>query len=118
MLPASARCRASPNRPPFGIGTNYPDYVINPGHTVTAMLAAHRYRLKTGKASASSSATRIGRKRPRDGCGGAARERHEPTRTGNRHPAYSPHGASRCADDPGSVELAGPLGGGGLPRRR
>ena len=38
-----------PNRPPIGVGTNYPDYVINPGHTVTAILAALRYRNRTGK---------------------------------------------------------------------
>ena len=31
-----------PNRPPMGIGTNYPDYVINPGHTLIAILAALR----------------------------------------------------------------------------
>ena len=38
-----------PNRPPFGLGTNYPDYVINPGHTLIAILAALHYRNKTGK---------------------------------------------------------------------
>jgi len=93
-----------PNRPPFGIGTNYPDYVINPGHTVTAMLAAHRYRLKTGKGQCVEL--------PQlesvvNALGTAVAERlangTNPTRTGNRHPAYSPHGAFRCADDPGSV---------------
>ncbi|MBK9613484.1 CoA transferase [Candidatus Amarobacter glycogenicus] len=93
-----------PERPPFGIGTNYPDYVINPGHTVTAMLAAHRYRLKTGKGQCVEL--------PQlesvvNALGTAVAERlangTNPTRTGNRHPAYSPHGAFRCADDPGSV---------------
>ena len=38
-----------PERPPFGLGTNYPDYVINPGHTYIAILAALRYRRRTGK---------------------------------------------------------------------
>jgi crotonobetainyl-CoA:carnitine CoA-transferase CaiB-like acyl-CoA transferase len=38
-----------PERPPFGLGTNYPDYVINPGHTLIAILAALRYKRKTGK---------------------------------------------------------------------
>lgn len=38
-----------PNRLPAGLGTNYPDYVINPGHTLIAVLAALRYRRKTGK---------------------------------------------------------------------
>jgi benzylsuccinate CoA-transferase BbsF subunit len=38
-----------PNRPPVGVGTNYPDYVINPGHTMVAILAALHYRRRTGK---------------------------------------------------------------------
>jgi crotonobetainyl-CoA:carnitine CoA-transferase CaiB-like acyl-CoA transferase len=38
-----------PNRPPMGLGTNYPDYVINPGHTFIAIMAALRYRRRTGK---------------------------------------------------------------------
>lgn len=38
-----------PERPPIGLGTNYPDYVINPGHTLIAILAALRYRRRTGK---------------------------------------------------------------------
>ncbi len=38
-----------PNRLPTGLGTNYPDYVINPGHTLVAILAALHYRRRTGK---------------------------------------------------------------------
>lgn len=38
-----------PGRQPFGLGTNYPDYVINPGHTLVGILAALRYRRRTGK---------------------------------------------------------------------
>jgi len=38
-----------PNRPPIGVGTNYPDYVINPGHTFIAIMAALRYKRRTGK---------------------------------------------------------------------
>src|SRR3990172_2441536 len=38
-----------PNRAPNGLGTNYPHYVINPIHTPTAILAALRYRRRTGK---------------------------------------------------------------------
>lgn len=38
-----------PNRQPIGVGTNYPDYVINPGHTMVAILAALHYRRRTGK---------------------------------------------------------------------
>ena len=33
----------------MGLGTNYPDYVINPGHTLIGILAALHYRNKTGK---------------------------------------------------------------------
>jgi benzylsuccinate CoA-transferase BbsF subunit len=38
-----------PDRPPVGVGTNYPDYVINPGHQVIAVLAALRHRRRTGR---------------------------------------------------------------------
>ena len=38
-----------PHRVPMGLGTNYPDYAINPGHTLVAILAALRYRNRTGK---------------------------------------------------------------------
>jgi crotonobetainyl-CoA:carnitine CoA-transferase CaiB-like acyl-CoA transferase len=38
-----------PERQPIGVGTNYPDYVINPGHTLVAILAALHYRRRTGK---------------------------------------------------------------------
>lgn len=38
-----------PDRKPVGLGTNYPDYVINPGHTLIAILAALHYRHRTGK---------------------------------------------------------------------
>jgi benzylsuccinate CoA-transferase BbsF subunit len=38
-----------PERLPFGLGTNYPDYVINPGQTLIAILAALHYRHRTGK---------------------------------------------------------------------
>lgn len=93
-----------PNRPPFGVGTNYPDYVINPGHTVTAILAALRYRNRTGKGQCielpqlESVVNTLGT---------AVAERltngTNPTRTGNRSGWCSPHGAFRCADDPESV---------------
>jgi len=39
----------NPEQPPFGVGTNYPDYAINPGHTVIAILAALRHRERTGE---------------------------------------------------------------------
>ena len=38
-----------PHHPPIGIGTNYPDYVVNPGHLAFALLAALRHRDITGE---------------------------------------------------------------------
>ena len=37
------------SEPPNGVGTNYPDYVINPGHGVIAILAALRHQRRTGE---------------------------------------------------------------------
>ena len=93
-----------PNRPPFGVGTNYPDYVINPGHTVTAMMAALRYRNRTGKGQCielpqlESVVNTLGTAVVERLANGA-----NPTRTGNRNPNAAPHGAFRCADDPESI---------------
>lgn len=93
-----------PNRPPFGVGTNYPDYVINPGHTVTAMLAALRYRNRTGKGQCvelpqlESVVNVLGTAVAEQLTNGT-----NPTRNGNRSISASPHGAFRCADDPESV---------------
>ena len=93
-----------PNRPPIGVGTNYPDYVINPGHTVTAILAALRYRNRTGKGQCIEL--------PQlesvvNGLGTALADYlangNIQTRTGNRNPIAAPHAAFRCADDPASV---------------
>ena len=90
-----------PHRPPFGIGTNYPDYVVNPGHTVTAMLAALRYRNKTGKGQC----VELPQVESVVNTLGTAMAEHlvngtNPSRTGNRSPWCSPHGAFRCQDDP------------------
>jgi crotonobetainyl-CoA:carnitine CoA-transferase CaiB-like acyl-CoA transferase len=93
-----------PHRPPFGVGTNYPDYVINPGHTVTAMLAALRYRNRTGKGQCielpqlESVVNTLGTAVVEQLANGT-----NPSRTGNRNPNAAPHGAFRCADDPSSV---------------
>ena len=93
-----------PNRPPFGVGTNYPDYVINPGHTVTAMLAALRYRNRTGKGQCielpqlESVVNVLGTAVAEQLANGTT-----PTRTGNRSSSCSPHAAIRCADDPESI---------------
>ena len=94
-----------PHRPPIGVGTNYPDYVINPGHTVTGILAALRYRNKTGKGQMvelpqlESVVNVLGSAVVDYLANGNIQ-----MRGGNRHPAAAPHGAYRCADDPESVE--------------
>lgn len=93
-----------PHRPPFGIGTNYPDYVVNPGHTVTAMLAALRYRNRTGKGQCielpqlESVVNTLGTAVVDRLVNGT-----NATRNGNLSVSASPHGAFRCADDPESV---------------
>jgi crotonobetainyl-CoA:carnitine CoA-transferase CaiB-like acyl-CoA transferase len=93
-----------PHRPPFGVGTNYPDYVINPGHTVTALMAALRYRNRTGKGQC----IELSQLESVVNTLGTAVVEHlangtNPSRTGNRNPNAAPHGAFRCADDPSSV---------------
>ncbi|MEX2247046.1 MAG: CoA transferase [Dehalococcoidia bacterium] len=88
-----------PDRKPMGLGTNYPDYVINPGHTLVALLAALRYRKRTGKgqrielAQLESSVAPLAPALMDFGSNGRVQ-----TRIGNRHPQAAPHGAFRCKD--------------------
>jgi len=94
-----------PHRPPFGVGTNYPDYVMNPGHSITAVLAALRYRNRTGKGQCielpqiESVVATLGTAVLEYLANG-----DNPMRGGNRSPVAAPHGAFRCADDPESVD--------------
>lgn len=89
-----------PHRPPIGVGTNYPDYVVNPGHTVTAILAALRYRNRTGKGQLielpqiESVVNVLGTAVADYLANGSVQ-----TRTGDRSPIAAPHGAFRCKDD-------------------
>ena len=89
-----------PGRPPMGLGTNYPDYVINPGHTLIAILAALRYRKRTGKgqrvelAQIESSVAPLAPAVMDYTSNGRVQ-----TRAGNRLPYASPHGAFRCKDN-------------------
>ncbi len=88
-----------PHRPPMGLGTNYPDYVINPGHTLVGILAALRYRKRTGKgqrvelAQLESSVAPLAPAVMDYLANGRVQ-----TRKGNRISYASPHGAFRCKD--------------------
>jgi benzylsuccinate CoA-transferase BbsF subunit len=78
--------------------------VINPGHTVTAILAAVRHVRRTGHGQMvelpqlESVVATLGTAVAEYLVNGDI-----PSRTGNRDPAMAPHGAFRCADDPESV---------------
>jgi benzylsuccinate CoA-transferase BbsF subunit len=86
-----------PERRPIGLGTNYPDYVINPGHTLIAILAALRYRKRTGKgqriecAQIESSVCALGPAIFDYTANGRVGNRE-----GNRIPDAAPHNAYRC----------------------
>ena len=90
----------SPERVPVGLGTNYTDYVINPGHTIIATLAALRYRNRTGKgqlvevAQVESSVCVVGTAILDYTSNGRVQNRQ-----GNRLPYAAPHGAYRCQGD-------------------
>ncbi len=88
-----------PHRPPMGLGTNYPDYVINPGHTLIGILAALRHRKKTGEgqlvelAQIESSVSPLAPAIMDYAANGRIQ-----CRAGNRLPHAAPHGAFRCKD--------------------
>ena len=87
-----------PDRNPIGLGTNYPDYVINPGHTLIAILAALHYRHRTGKgqriecAQIESSVCPLGPAIFDYTANGVVQDR-----AGNHLPFAAPHNAFKCA---------------------
>lgn len=89
-----------PDREPVGLGVNYPDYVINPGHGAVAILAALRYRARTGRgqrielAQTESTAATLGPLLMEYTINGRV-----PERNGNRSIAACPHGAFAAAGD-------------------
>ena len=93
-----------PHHPPIGIGTNYPDYVVNPGHLTYALLAALRHRDITGEGQLvempqiESVVNALAPAILDYTANGVVQ-----TRAGNRSPIAAPHGAFRCADDPTSA---------------
>ncbi|MCY4619925.1 MAG: CoA transferase [Chloroflexi bacterium] len=94
-----------PERKPVGVGTNYPDYVVNPGHSVVAILAALRHRRRTGQgqrielAQIESVAATIGPALLDYTANGESQ-----VRKGNQSSWMCPHGIYRCADDPSGRE--------------
>jgi benzylsuccinate CoA-transferase BbsF subunit len=97
---------AFPHQVPGGIG-NYPDYVVNPGHAVVAVMAALRLRKRTGRGQMIEVAqleSTVGVLGP--ALLDALVNGHNQERVGNRSAVASPHGAFRCADDPSSVGSA------------
>jgi crotonobetainyl-CoA:carnitine CoA-transferase CaiB-like acyl-CoA transferase len=83
----------------MGLGTNYPDYVINPGHTLIAILAALHHKKRTGKgqrielAQIESSVSPLAPALMDYTANGRIN-----MRAGNRLPQAAPHGAFRCKD--------------------
>jgi benzylsuccinate CoA-transferase BbsF subunit len=96
-----------PYRPPVGLGTNYTDYVVNPGHALIATLAALHYRNRTGKgqlievAQLESSVNVIG-----VALLDYTANRRVQERQGNRLPYAAPHGVYRCQGDDRWVAIA------------
>ena len=84
--------------PPIGVGTNYPDYVVNPMHAVIALLAAVRHQRKTGdgqlidmsQLESSTAALSAPVFAEANGAGYP--------RQGNRAPYAAPHGAYHTAE--------------------
>jgi crotonobetainyl-CoA:carnitine CoA-transferase CaiB-like acyl-CoA transferase len=96
-----------PNRAPGGLGTNYPDYVINPNHTLVAILAALRHRRRTGQgqrvelSQLESTVAALASALIDCTVNGRVQER-----SGNRLPHAAPHGAFRCQ----SIKVDTPFG--------
>lgn len=89
-----------PDRSPIGIGTNYSDYVINPGHAALAMIAAMRHKQRTGEgqylevSQLESTAAVFGQALMDYSINGVVQ-----TRNGNKQWNAAPHNAYPCAGD-------------------
>lgn len=99
-LAGIAHLSGFPHRDPVGLGTNYTDYVVNPGHAFIATLAALRYRNRTGKgqiievAQIESSVCVVSTAILDFAVNGRVQER-----MGNRLSYAAPHGVYRCQGD-------------------
>lgn len=96
-----------PDRTPIGIGTNYSDYVINPGHAALSMLAAYRWRQRTGEgqhlevSQLESAAAVFGQALMDYSINGNVQ-----MRDGNRQPNAAPHNAYPCQGDDRWIVIA------------
>ncbi len=99
------------HRPPIGTGTNYTDYVINPGQLSIAIIAALRRRKMTGEgrhivmAQVASAVTVLETTILDYTVNGRI-----PERTGNRSPNAAPHGCYRCKGEDRECTILTPLG--------
>ncbi len=104
-----------PQRKPVGVGTNYPDYAVNPGHTVIAILAALRRRRRSGRgqrielAQLESVAATMG-----PALLDYSANSRDQTRKGNASSWMAPHGIYRCRD----AARGAPLPDGSQTRQR
>jgi benzylsuccinate CoA-transferase BbsF subunit len=89
-----------PDRVPTGVGTNYPDYVVNPVHAFIGILAALRHRDRTGEgqqvelSQLESTVSALGPYLMEYANNGDVPERHA-----NRIDWAAPHGAFSAAGD-------------------
>ena len=85
---------------PVGVGTNYPDYVVNPMHAYIAILSALRIAKKTNKGQKvelSQNESSIASMSLPLFAYDNAKIKHQ--RLGNRVAFAAPHGVYRCKDD-------------------
>lgn len=86
--------------PPLGPGTHFPDHAANPYHAAFAVLAALRYRRRTGRgmkidlAQVESTINCVGPAVLDQAITG-----REPQRVGNRSALHAPHNVFRCKGD-------------------
>jgi benzylsuccinate CoA-transferase BbsF subunit len=96
-----------PGRPPVGTGTNYPDHIPNPTHGAFAVLAALRYRRRTGKGQQID----LAQVEPMTALLGPtlldhAVNGHNQACIGNRHAWAAPHGVYPCAGEDRWIAIA------------
>ena len=86
--------------PPVGVGTNYTDYVVNPMHAVTALLAALYHKRRTGEGQMIDMSQLESSVAALAGPAFALANGGEPyIREGNRVRYAAPHGAYRVRDN-------------------